>query len=104
MAVPLKDSIRIKTENEQTKALDREKCFLIQTPQTFKYHILIKAFEQEEQLYFTDDATVVEQMGEKINLVAGTYFNIKITTKEDLVLGRAIYETEMNFDSNQTLV
>lgn len=86
-SVALKDSIRIKTEDDLTKALDRSKCYLMQTPQTFRFDLIKKAFEQNELPIFTDDASVLEYAGEKIRLTQGSYTNIKITTKEDLVLG-----------------
>jgi 2-C-methyl-D-erythritol 4-phosphate cytidylyltransferase len=62
---------------------------LVQTPQVFKAGIIRKAYEQPEQAYFTDDASVVESVGETITLVEGSYRNIKITTPEDLVLAEA---------------
>ncbi|MFN0049378.1 MAG: 2-C-methyl-D-erythritol 4-phosphate cytidylyltransferase [Cytophagales bacterium] len=82
--VKLKDSIRIIDENLQSKALDRNNYVLVQTPQTFQIPLIKKAFENEENMAFTDDATVLEAIGEQINLTEGSYENIKITTAEDL--------------------
>lgn len=93
VAVKLKDSIRIEQENGSNKAFDRSKCHLIQTPQTFKVALIQKAFQQQESDLFTDDATVLEGIGEQIHLVEGSYKNIKITTKEDLLIARAFLET-----------
>lgn len=93
VAVKLKDSIRIEQENGSNKAFDRSKCHLIQTPQTFKVALIQKAFQQQESDLFTDDATVLEGIGEQIHLVEGSYKNIKITTKEDLQIARALLET-----------
>lgn len=89
-AIVPKDSIRMANDKNESVALDRSKCYLIQTPQTFQIALLKKAFEIEEDESFTDDATVVEALGVKINLIGGTYQNIKITTPEDLVLAQAI--------------
>ncbi|MDB5261983.1 MAG: 2-C-methyl-D-erythritol 4-phosphate cytidylyltransferase [Adhaeribacter sp.] len=83
VAVPLKDSIRQVFQTE-SKALDRSQYRLIQTPQCFRLPLLRQAYELPEEPTFTDDAAVVERLGQKINLVAGSYENIKITTPEDL--------------------
>ena len=88
VAVPLKDSIRMVTETGN-QAADRSQFRLIQTPQCFTYELLQKAYELPEESTFTDDASVVEKLGEKINLTAGSYENIKITTPEDLLWAEA---------------
>ncbi|MCC9168951.1 2-C-methyl-D-erythritol 4-phosphate cytidylyltransferase [Pontibacter harenae] len=94
VAVSPKDSIR-ELDSENSRAVDRAKYKLVQTPQCFKASILRKAYEQPEQPYFTDDASVVEQLGEEIKLVEGSYRNIKITTPEDLVLAEAFAKSEV---------
>ncbi|TPE42669.1 2-C-methyl-D-erythritol 4-phosphate cytidylyltransferase [Pontibacter mangrovi] len=88
VAVSPKDSIRELTE-EGSRAVPRAKYKLVQTPQVFQASILQKAYEQPEQEHFTDDASVVESIGETITLVEGSYRNIKITTPEDLILAEA---------------
>lgn len=88
VAVAPKDSIREMTE-EGSMAVPRSKYKLVQTPQCFQAGILRNAYEQPEQDFFTDDASVVEALGEKIVLVEGSYRNIKITTPEDLILAEA---------------
>ncbi|MDX5346898.1 MAG: 2-C-methyl-D-erythritol 4-phosphate cytidylyltransferase, partial [Hymenobacteraceae bacterium] len=87
-AVALKDSIR-KVTGKTSEAVDRKQYRLIQTPQCFRVELLKQAYQQEEQEFFTDDASVVEQTGEVIHLVAGSYRNIKITTPEDLLVAEA---------------
>lgn len=84
VAVPLKESIR-QVFNTESKAVDRNQYRLIQTPQCFRLPLLRRAYELPEEPTFTDDASVVESLGEKINLVEGSYENIKITTPEDLI-------------------
>ena len=86
LAVPTKDSIR-KWDAEKNRfvQIPREEVQLIQTPQIFSVMDLKKAFQQTYQPTFTDDASVVESLGTKINLVPGSYTNIKITSPEDLV-------------------
>ncbi len=88
-SVPLKDSIR-KIENGKNSAVDRAKHRIMQTPQTFLLSKITAAFSVEESPLFTDDAAVAEADGEKINLIDGSYENIKITTPEDLALAEAI--------------
>jgi 2-C-methyl-D-erythritol 4-phosphate cytidylyltransferase len=63
---------------------------LIQTPQIFSVKDLKEAFKQPYSDDFTDDARVVEALGIHINLVEGSYKNIKITTPEDLVLAEVL--------------
>lgn len=82
-AIRVKDSYRI-IDNQGNKYINREQLRIIQTPQIFRYNILQKAYEQDFCKLFTDDASVVEKLGYKINLFEGEEQNIKITTKEDL--------------------
>lgn len=79
VSVASKDSVRVNGQ-----AIDRQTVRLIQTPQTFQVPIIKKAFEGEELSTFTDDASVAEFAGFNINLIEGSYENIKITTPEDL--------------------
>ena len=86
------DSLRMETTHGN-KILDRNKVFVIQTPQTFKSEIILKAFEKEYDEIFTDEATVVECTGVKINLIEGETNNIKITAPGDLILAETILNT-----------
>ncbi len=88
-AVRLKESIRI-TDQDTTKAADRSKFRLIQTPQTFEVNLIKDAYKMKEDPSLTDDASVAERAGHKISLFEGSYENIKITTKEDLVIAEAL--------------
>lgn len=78
------DSIRIKREGEESKILNRNELYLIQTPQTFTSEQLKKAYLQPYQPEFTDDASVVEQAGYPITLIPGERNNLKITYSQDL--------------------
>lgn len=88
-AVALKDSIRW-AQGESNKLVDRNDYQLIQTPQTFIVSLIKKAFDVEYSTNFTDDATVLEAAGYKINLIEGDYSNIKITTPEDLAVAESL--------------
>lgn len=87
--LPLTDTIRHK-EGEHSQTIDRSYLYAVQTPQTFKGDILLPAYEQEYQPFFTDEATVVENYGQAVHLVEGEKANIKITTPEDLRLAAAL--------------
>jgi 2-C-methyl-D-erythritol 4-phosphate cytidylyltransferase len=88
-AVRLKESIRM-TDQDNTKAMDRSRFRLIQTPQTFQVHLIKQAYEGKEDASLTDDASVAERAGHIISLFEGSYENIKITTPEDLVIAEAL--------------
>ena len=84
-AIPVNESVR-KVNGENNSAFNRDILRIVQTPQTFKSNIIKKAYEQEYNQTFTDDATVVEALGEKIHLFEGNIENIKVTTKTDLIV------------------
>jgi len=80
------DSVRKLKGDQQSKVLNRADLVLVQTPQVFEIGQLRKAYQQSYQAKFTDDASVVEKAGFKINLVEGERNNLKITYPEDLEL------------------
>ncbi len=88
-AVKTVDSLRIEKDNGN-EIIDRRKVWIIQTPQAFKSKILIDAFKQKYDESFTDEASVVERMGVKINLIEGEADNIKITRPIDLLIAEKI--------------
>lgn len=92
-AVRLKESIRI-TDQDNTKAVDRSKFRLIQTPQTFQVDLIRKAYQLKEDTSLTDDASVAERAGHTISLFEGSYENIKITTPEDLIVAEALMKAQ----------
>ncbi len=91
--VELNDSIREISENEN-KSVDRTKYRIVQTPQVFDGELVLNAYQQEYNQLFTDDASVVECTGIKINLVEGNRENIKITTPTDLIFAEMIINNE----------
>ncbi|MBX9851181.1 MAG: 2-C-methyl-D-erythritol 4-phosphate cytidylyltransferase [Cytophagaceae bacterium] len=91
-SVALKESIRY-VDGNTTRAEDRSKYRILQTPQTFQIALLKKAYLAPELPTFTDDGSVLEKMGERINLIEGSYENIKITTPEDLVAAEGILKS-----------
>ncbi|MFN3488395.1 MAG: 2-C-methyl-D-erythritol 4-phosphate cytidylyltransferase [Emticicia sp.] len=93
-SVWVKDSVRQVDENGESIALDRTKLKLVQTPQTFQVSLMKQAFEVDEQPFFTDCASVLEFMGEKVTLIDGAYENIKITTPEDMLVAEAFLQKQ----------
>lgn len=85
------DSLRIETFNGN-EIIDRNKVRIIQTPQTFYSDIVKTAFEQDYHEAFTDEASVVEQLGIKIHLIEGEETNIKITRPLDLLIAEKVLE------------
>ncbi len=91
-AVPyldLVDSIRFVDSNVNHPA-DRNKYKLVQTPQAFDCGLIKRAYEQDWDKSFTDDASIVEKLGVKINLVPGNPENIKITSQTDIKIAEAL--------------
>ena len=70
--------------------VDRNAYKLVQTPQVFHAQLLAKAYSQPYNSTFTDDASVVEALGEEVFLVEGNRENIKITTPFDIKVANAL--------------
>jgi 2-C-methyl-D-erythritol 4-phosphate cytidylyltransferase len=70
----------------------RVDLWLIQTPQIFEVSLLYRAYRSAmaNGYYGTDDASLVEKIGEKVKIVEGSYDNIKITTPEDFDMAQLI--------------
>jgi len=85
------ESIRELAPDYGNRILNRDNIRLIQTPQVFRSDLLMKAYDCAYSPHFTDDASVVESTGEKINLVEGNPENIKITTPVDLEIANALF-------------
>jgi 2-C-methyl-D-erythritol 4-phosphate cytidylyltransferase len=73
--------------------LNRENIWLVQTPQAFRYELIAQAHRQARQDDFqgTDDAVLVERLGHPVKIIAGSKRNLKITTREDLIMAEALY-------------
>jgi 2-C-methyl-D-erythritol 4-phosphate cytidylyltransferase len=100
-SVQLKESIRMLKESsdlrpgsnsllEGTHSMDRSRFRIIQTPQTFQIKLIKQAYDIPEDLSLTDDASVAERAGYRVNLFEGSYENLKITTEEDLITAEAL--------------
>lgn len=91
-AIPVissKDSVRIET-GESNEAISRDSVRLVQTPQVFHSRIIIPAYQIAYKEHFTDEASVVESYGIKLQLVPGEENNIKVTTPIDLFIAERL--------------
>lgn len=91
-AVPVKDTIKMVSDSVIERTLNRAALWQVQTPQSFDYRLLLNAYRAAEQDDFlgTDDASLVERLGESVSVIESDYDNIKLTTPEDLYFAEAI--------------
>ncbi|MFH2011382.1 MAG: 2-C-methyl-D-erythritol 4-phosphate cytidylyltransferase [Pseudomonadota bacterium] len=97
VAIPAKETIKaVSPDREIIETLDRNKLWLAQTPQTFKYDIIMSAYKNayKNNIYGTDDSSLVELLGIKVKIIIGSYENIKITTTEDLIIAEALFKNQ----------
>jgi 2-C-methyl-D-erythritol 4-phosphate cytidylyltransferase len=94
VAVPPKDTIKRGEEGLVVTTLDRDKLWLIQTPQVFEYKLILEAHQKAKTEGFvgTDDSILVERLGKEVALLEGEYENIKITTAEDLAIAETLLQ------------
>lgn len=76
----------IKAKKYVEEYLNRDEVYYVQTPQIFKYRDLLSAMNRafKENFIGTDESILVKKLGKKINIVEGSVFNFKVTTKEDI--------------------
>ncbi|MCK4978976.1 MAG: 2-C-methyl-D-erythritol 4-phosphate cytidylyltransferase [Candidatus Delongbacteria bacterium] len=91
-----KNTIKTLRSGSINETLNRDVLFSVQTPQTFQFDIIKNCYDKafEDKFFSTDDSALVEKYADHIQIVPveGDYFNIKITTEEDLVFAKAILE------------
>lgn len=103
VAVPAKDTIKEAHDNSNetgdrwplvSKTYNRRLLWQIQTPQTFRYRLILECYERAiaEGFAATDDAMMAEYAGLPVALVSGSYRNIKITTPDDLLIAEAFLQ------------
>lgn len=85
LAVRVTDTVK-QAQGSLLATLDRKTLWAAQTPQGFSFELIYEAHQQARKrgYYGTDDASLVELMGEKVSIVEGSYDNMKLTTPEDL--------------------
>ena len=99
VGMPVKDTIKTSGADGFVESTpDRSALWQVQTPQAFYYPWISQAYEklfsrEEYQQGVTDDAMVLEAMtSHKVKLIEGSYFNIKVTTPEDMAVAEALLE------------
>ncbi len=95
--VPARDTLKTVSEDGIiVSTLDRGHIRAIQTPQLFHFSIIKKAYDAAygEGFYATDDAALVERMGGRVKIIAGSPLNIKVTTPEDIDIVEHILSRE----------
>ncbi len=91
-AIPADSTVKECDGHRILHTVPREKLWLAQTPQVFLKKLLAQALEyaMRENILVTDDAQLLELLGQKVEVVPGNRANIKITTPDDLELARAM--------------
>lgn len=93
VAVKAVDTIKVVNENNKIEATpDRNTLWAVQTPQIFDYKLIFEAHEKLQGQSFSDDAGMLEYLGKEVYVSEGSRSNIKITTPEDLLIAKILYE------------
>lgn len=96
--IPINDTVRYVEGEKIKKTIDRSNLFYVQTPQVFKKELCERAYKKAEEdgFYGSDTASLFENAGIPVFIISGSVFNIKITTKDDIVLAKAINQYYFN--------
>lgn len=94
LAVPMKDTVKKAEGRRVLQTVDRSCLWSVQTPQAFKLSVILQAHKRAEDSGYigTDDASLLERYEGNVSIVEGDYYNIKLTTQEDIVFAKAIIE------------
>ena len=92
VGTPVKDTIKVVCDGIINDTPNRVNLWSAQTPQVFEYKLITKAYEEayENNYYGTDDSMLVENIGQEVTMIMGSYDNIKITSPEDISIGEQI--------------
>lgn len=106
LAVRVKDTIKQVACHSVSKTLERESLWAAQTPQAFRMSVIMQAHREGRVRHFkvTDDASLVEQLGQTVEVVEGSYRNIKLTTPEDMIIAEKFVQEEEKADANRPRV
>jgi len=93
--VPVKATIKkVNAKGAVKETVSRDGLWEIQTPQVFKKDLILEAYRKFGNTNVTDDASLVEKLGAPVKMVMGSYFNIKVTTPEDIAFAEAIIKNK----------
>ncbi|QPA54402.1 2-C-methyl-D-erythritol 4-phosphate cytidylyltransferase [Lysinibacillus sphaericus] len=92
--VRAKDTMKKVRNGVIEETVDRDSLWMIQTPQAFRFDLIVEAEDVAEKVGFlgTDEAMLVERLGHTVHIVESSYENVKMTTQEDLLFGEAILQ------------
>ncbi len=86
------DTIKEIIDGKIIRTVDRAKLYNTQTPQAFEYNLIKEAHQKLYGQNFTDDAGMLEELGQTVYIVNGSYKNIKITTQNDIDIAKIYLE------------
>ncbi|MFV0442741.1 MAG: 2-C-methyl-D-erythritol 4-phosphate cytidylyltransferase [Planctomycetaceae bacterium] len=90
LATPISSTIKRVAHNEIVETVDRNNLWAAQTPQVFDRRLLAEAFAKRDGFLATDEAQLVERLGQPVAIVPGSPLNLKITTQDDLRMAAAL--------------
>src|SRR5215213_467457 len=95
LAAPAVDTIKEVEDGRVVRTLERARLRRALTPQCFRYELLRRAYEQEQELVAaaTDDSSLIEALGAPARVVEGDARNIKITRPEDVALAELLLKS-----------
>lgn len=86
LAIPIRDTVKMVDDKKITKTLDRSNLYLAQTPQMFRYEVLIDSYRKIENFNnMTDESSIVEAAKYNVFVVIGDDENIKVTYQNDII-------------------
>lgn len=91
--IPVIDTLkRVGAQNQIEDTVDRTSLWQVQTPQTFRYDLILAAHREAKASGWscTDDASLIERTGGTVTMVMGSALNVKITTPEDMQLAQKL--------------
>jgi 2-C-methyl-D-erythritol 4-phosphate cytidylyltransferase len=97
IATKVTDTVKlVDAQDTIIRTVPRNDLWCVQTPQVFQYSLLCSAYQhaRRKKIYATDDAEIAERYGLAVKLILGSITNIKITTKEDLIIAEAILKSQ----------
>jgi len=91
LAMPVSATLkRVGKDKVVAETVGREGIWEAQTPQVFRRELLTKAYATRAGQPATDDAALIERLGEQVTVVEGSPMNLKLTTRDDLRLAEQI--------------
>lgn len=82
------DTIKEVIDGKIVKTIDRAKLYNTQTPQAFEYNLIKDAHMKLYGKNYTDDAGMLEELGQTVYILNRSYKNIKITTQNDIDIAK----------------